>query len=602
MAYPAPRLFAARALSASSAFALTEENARAVAQICARLDGIPLALELAAARIPSLSPEQIGARLDDAFRLLTTGARTALPRQRTLRALVDWSCGLLGAPERALLWRLSAFAGGWTLEAAESVCGFAPLDAAAVLDLLASLVDKSLVLALDAPGGTRYRMLETLRQYGAEKLGAGGEKAGVRRRHRDFFLRRAAEADANLRGAEQPRHLAVLEAEHDNLRRALAFCREDEASGEAGLRLGAALERFWVTRGHLSEGREHLAALLSHPGGQGRTRARADALLGAGALAALQGDYPGARSLYEESLAICRALGDGGGVACCLGGLGVVSREQGDYPGARSLYEESLAVCRAMGDRSGIAASLHNLGNVARHQGDYASAHRLYEESLALRRELGDRNAVAASLNSQGNAAFAQGEYASARSLYEEGLAIFRALGDRSGVAGSLNSLGNVAFAIGDCAAARRLYEEGLAIYRELGERSSIATSFSDLGNVAREQGDYASARSLYTASLALRRELGDKSRVANSLEAFASLTGREGRGERSARLWGAAAALRDALGTPLSPPDREKRENELAAVRASLGEAAFAAAWDAGRAMTWEQATAYALGDNISV
>ena len=522
--YEAVRLFVDRAMAALPAFAVTNHNAPALASLCHRLDGIPLAIELAAARVRSLSVEEINGKLDNCFRLLTGGSRTALPRQQTLRALIDWSYDLLKGQEKTLLCCLSVFAGGWTLEAAEQVGTGESLTGASiedweVLDLLTSLADKSLVLAQTQGEATRYGLLETVRQYARDRLTESGESLVVRARHGDCFLTLAEEVKPKLRGPEQAQWLEVLEEEHDNLRQALTWYMEDiedTEAGEKGLRLGTALSEFWWTRGHLSEGRERLGALLAHPGGQERTKARADALNGAGMLTWGQGDYGGARGLYEESLAIGRALGDKRGIAYSLANLGLVSAEQGDYSGARVLLEESLTIGRELGDKRGIALSLNYLGN----------------------------------------AAYKQGDYSGARVLLEESLTIGRASGNKFGIAASLTNLGNVAY----------------------------------------EQGDYALARVLHEESLAIGRELGAKAVIADGLEAFATLAARELQEERSARLWGAAAALRETFGSPLSPAKHEKQEREMTAVRETLGEDAFAAAWAQGRAMTMEQAIEYAL------
>src|SRR4029453_18939027 len=304
----AVQLFVERARRQLLAFELTEARAAAVAELCIHLDGIPLALELAAARIHSLSIEQINARLHDRFKLLTSGDRAALPRQQTLRATLDWSYDLLSEEERLLLRRVSVFAGGWTLEAAEWVCVSDDMAGGDVLDLLTSLCDKSLVLAEHKGERSRYRLLETMRQYADEKLVESGDSRAVRRRHRDYFLMLAEKVEPNLLGAEQAGWLQRLEDEHENLRASLESSLEEAASG-MGLRLCAALPRFWITRGHLSEGREWCARFLA--GGEDeRTEERAKALSAAGRLASYQSDYRAARALQEESLAIRRQLGD----------------------------------------------------------------------------------------------------------------------------------------------------------------------------------------------------------------------------------------------------------------------------------------------------
>jgi predicted ATPase len=475
--YEAVRLFIDRAVLSQPAFAVTNQNAPAVAAICHRLDGIPLALELAASRVKLLSPEQIMARLEDRFRLLTGGSRTVLPRQQTLRAALDWSYDLLTEGERALLQRVSVFAGGFRLEAAEAVCADEAIEAVAVLDLLGQLSDKSLVQVEDAVDEARYRLLETIRQYGAEKLRGAGEEGALRARHRDWYLALAEEAEPELRGPRQGEWLVRLAEEHENLRAALVWTSEQE-EGEAGLRLGAALWWFWMVRGYMTEGRARLATLLGSAGAAARTAARARALNGAGALAQCQGEYEAARALYEESLAIRRELGDQHGIADSLNNLGILASDQGEYEAARALYEESLAIRRELGNQQGIAGSLNNLGNVA----------------------------------------YSQGEYEAARALNEE--------------------------------------------------------------------------------SLAICRELGDQRGIAYGLEGVAAAAGAQGQPERAALIFGAAEALREVLGAPLTPSDRAEYDRYVAAARAALDEAAFAAAWAEGRALPLDQAIAIALDE----
>jgi non-specific serine/threonine protein kinase len=422
---------------------MTSRNAPAIAQVCRRLDGIPLAIELAAARVRAMPVEQIAARLDDRFRLLT--ARTGLPRQRTLRAAMDWSYDLLSEPERLLMERLSAFAGGWTLEAAESVCASPPIEEPEILELLASVVEKSLVVYEERRPEARYRLLETVREYFRERRPEGGEAHATRRRHLEYFLALAEEGDAHLTDALQTEWLERLEAEHDNLRAALSHSTPDTPHSALGLRLAAALGHFWRARGYLTEGREWLAQALA--GAAGATAPRARALTESGTLALRQGDYDAARASYEESLAIGRALGARSGIASSLNNLGMVAYAQEDYEATRAFYEESLAIRRELEDRWAIAASLNNLGTVAYALKDYETARSLYEESLAIRRDLGDRSGIAGSLNNLAMVAYAQGDRAATRSFYEECLPIRQELGDRWGIAGCLEGLAELACA-----------------------------------------------------------------------------------------------------------------------------------------------------------
>jgi predicted ATPase/DNA-binding SARP family transcriptional activator/Tfp pilus assembly protein PilF len=637
MGYESVQLFVERAQAVRQSFALSGSNARAVAQACQQLEGIPLAIELAAARVRAMDVGQIASRLNDYLGLLSTGSRTAQSRQQTLRATLDWSYALLSEAERSLLRRLSVFAGGWTLEAAEQVCGDFGLpildfglkvdlsDASSsgqepaaiqhppefdaiqnpkskiqnqeVLDLLTSLVDKSLIVFEErGPGEGRYRLLEMVRQYAAESLQASGEVEPVKSKHRDWFVAVAQEEEPRLRSAEQEMSLRRLETEYENLRAALAWCRGEASGALAGLRLAGVLGRFWEVRGYLTEGRRYFEEALGQEGAAGRTPERARALNWAAGLAWLQGDYASARVLFGESLGIRRELGDQEGVAASLNGLGVVAKEQGDYASARVLFEESLGIRRKLGDQKGISGSLNNLGNMALDQGDYASARALLEESLGIRRELGDRQGISGSLNNLGNMALEQGDYASARALFEEALTLNREFGNRVWEAINLDNLGILAHHQGDHASARILNEESLGIKRELGDQKGIAQSQSSLGIIAIAQGDYASARSLHEASLGIRQELGDQKGIAQSLEMFATLALKAESGERAARLWGAASALRESIGARQFSEQQEDQERHMATAREEMGEAAFAAAWEIGRALTWEQAVAYAL------
>jgi predicted ATPase/class 3 adenylate cyclase len=557
----ASQLFIERAFAVKTDFVLTERNAPAIAQICQHLDGIPLAIELAAARVKALTVEEINTRLDHRFRLLTGGDRLALPRQQTLRALIDWSYDLLTEAEKTLLRRLSVFKGGWTLASSEAVCAGEGtsgegIEEWEVLDLLSSLVDKSLVVAHTEEQTTRYPLLETVRQYALDRLVESGESQLVRGRHRDHFLSLAEEIQLKLHGPEQAKWLGVLEEEHDNLRQALTFCLEEPDGGEKGLRLGTALHKFWWVRGYWTEGRERWRLLLAHPSGQERNKLRADALNGAGILAWIQSDYALARSLLQDSLAIWREFGHKRGIASSLGNLGILAEQQGDYVTARSLLEETLEIDRELGNKADIASTLISLGIVAAEQADYDLARPLFEESLAYYRELEDKQSMAISLGNLANVARARGEYASARSLNEQ----------------------------------------SLAIHRELGNRQGISSTLGNLGIIAEQQGDCASARSLLRDSLIIRKEIGDQRGIAAALDSFASLAIREQEPERSARLWGAASALREVLGSPLSPKERAKQQQEAASARQILGDAVFAAAWEEGRLMTSEQAAAYAL------
>jgi predicted ATPase len=625
-------LFLQRAQAVKPAFALTDQNAAAVAAICRRLDGLPLAIELAASRVKLFSPPALLTRLASRLKLLTGGPRDRPARHQTLRAAIAWSYDLLTEAEQALFRRLSVFVGGCTLAAAEAVCG----NDGHVLDGVAALVDQSLLQQEEqADGEPRFRMLETLREYGLECLAASGEEQQIRERHAQSFLALAETAERELARADQRLWLDRLDGEHDNLRTALTWYTE-QGVGEAGLRLGGALSRFWWVRGHLAEGRERLARLLALPGAEAGTAERAKALNGAGILAHYQSDDRSARSLLEESLAIGRELGDRAMIAACLNDLGNVAQEQGDAEAARALYEESLSLRRELDDSGGIASCLSHLGNLSLGQGDHETAQALLQESLAIGRKVGDRVGIAFTLSNLGIIALDRGEYGTARSLFEESLSIRRELGDRREIAWSLNNMGLAVQHQGDDETGRLLHQESLELFRELGDQWGIAAALHNPANAAMARGDYEMARSLYSESLVIERELGHKSGIAWSLhglelaashlgdpergvvlskeslalfrelgnrkavavclERLAGIAQSMGQWERSVRLFGAARALRDALGASLSRDEQTVQEEQLAPLRAALGNARFIAAWEAGRALAWEEATAEAL------
>ena len=552
----AAKLFIARAAATEPPFAVTPRNAPAVAQVCHRLDGIPLALELAAARVKVLSIEQIAQRLDDRFRLLTGGSRTALPRQQTLRALIDWSYDLLSAAEQTLLRRLSVFVGGWTLEAAEHVCAGGTVTSAEVIDLLGRLVDKSLVVVEESTGqGHRYRLLEMVRQYSRDRLEERGEDGDVRARHRAWFLALSEDTEAKRRGLHPGAWLAHMETEHENLRAALEGCVMDNA-GECCQQLVGALWHFWYVRGHLAEGRERIARALAMS--DAPTRARARALCGASCLAWGMGDNPAARALAQDSLAVAQGLGDTQGVAEAFKHLGMVARQQGEYGAGRALFENSLALCREAGDLRGVAHLLCCLGELAWLMGDLRRARIVQEESLKLSTTPDGRRDRGYALTTLGNVTIVEGRPAAARPLLEEAVAIFRDLGEKWAIAYGLWSLGNAALALKDWDDARAMYGEAMGLARELDSRWSIGFVLESLGLLASAQEQDAHAT----------------------------------------RLLSAAGALRDGQHSPLPPVLRVMHDECLAALKIRLGEDAFHTAWNGGQALTPAQAVEEALTD----
>jgi predicted ATPase/DNA-binding CsgD family transcriptional regulator len=428
--FDAIRLFVDRAATSKPGFAITGRNATAIAQVCHQLEGIPLAIELAAARVKVLTMDQIAARLDDRFRLLTGGSRTSLARHQTLRGTMDWSYGLLSKQERTVLRRLSVFAGGWIVDAAEAVCSGAGLAAMSILDLVTSLADKSLVIAETHGREARYRMLETVRQYAHERLLQAGEEAEVRTRHRVWYLDLAERAEARIYGPEQTTWLERLEVEHDNLRAALGWSSTEEEDAEIRVRLAAALYRFWHYHTHWGEGRKWLETALARSR-EFKSTARVRALHAEGVLAYRQGDYGKAMALHEQSLTLARELGDQKGIALALLTRGIVTTWLGDLDAATALIEESLEVSRKLEDKWVVALVLAYMGMNTRRKGDYAKAGALCEESLALFRMLGDKRGIAMALCFTGHAVRLQGNLERAAGLYRESLTMFGETGDK---------------------------------------------------------------------------------------------------------------------------------------------------------------------------
>ena len=597
----AVQLFTERAGSALPSFRLTERNARAVAHICLRLDGIPLAIELAAARAKVLSVQQIALRLDDRFALLTSGHRDALPRHQSLRATIDWSYELLNPHERTLLQRLSVFAGGCTLEAAEAVCAFdGQLD---VLNGLALLVDKSLLEQTFVDGEPRFRMLETIRAYARERLAQSGESQSLARAHAQYYRHLVQTAEPHFFGAELGIWLNRLDHERDNIRAALEWSKSDDTieAVEIGLHLAALLWRFWRMRGYVTEGRQWLDALLARSGAL-HTQAKALALQTAGNLSYDQGDLERAKQLYQACLSLAQELGNRHYVGHMHNNLGNIAIAEGEYDQAAALYSQALAYYRERNWAWGVSVALENLGSIAHAQGRYDSAQALYEESLALCRQSEDKERIAMLVNALGRLAEDLAHYDEATNLFQEALTLREQIGDQSGIPNDQHQLGKIAHRQGDSARAIALFEQSLTQFQKLGDKRGIALALSGLGDVARTQGQYARALELYTEGLALFRSVGDKRDILDGLEGLAQINAAQGAYERAARLWGAAEALRHAIHSPTPPSKQESHAQTVHAIRGALGDDVFARASAEGQAMTPDQAVSYALETQTAV
>ncbi len=548
---PAVALFVQRAVAAKPGFELNRENATAVTEICARLDGLPLAIELAAARIKVLSPSALLTRLASRLQVLTGGARDLPQRQQTLRAAMDWSYELLNPAEQRLFRRLSVFVGGCNLEGVEAVCDTKADLELDLLDGMASMVDKSLVQQIEqTKGESRFVMLETIREYALEKLQAGGELSATKRAHAAYCLVMAEEQAAEQGGTEGTRWVEHFTLEHDNFLTALESLTES-GDWEWGLRLATAMFRYWEAREYLAEGRDWLGKLLDLAGAATPTKARARALFSAGVLAGEQGDFHSGNTLIRESQDVARQLGDNTGVAVSLNALAVFALERGDVSIARSLFEESLAAWKELGDLKAVARALSNLANVVKLQGDYQRA----------------------------------------RALYAECHAIFQGLQDRTGVAWSLNYQGDVAREQGDSVTANTLYEQSLEIFRELNDPWGIAGTLADLGNLAAGQLNYAGAYALYRESILIFQQMDHKRGIARLLECFACSAAAQSNAERSLRLAGAAAALRQNVGAPLMRAEQVRLETSLVPARQAMSNTAVAKAWLEGWTLPVEKA-----------
>jgi tetratricopeptide (TPR) repeat protein len=593
-------------------FALTEGNAASIVAICRQLDGLPLALELAAAQLRLLTPQSLLARLDQTLSALSGGPRDLPPRQRALRAALDWSLDLLSARERALFRRMAVCVGGCTLEAARRICAsVAPSDGrypeteADVLDSVMSLVDHHL-LRREAPEGAetalgaasaevRVGMLETIRQYAWELLSESGEAELMRAAHAAYYLALAEHEEPHMRGSEQTARLARLEGEHANLRAALewALSRSDV---EMCLRFVAALWRFWEKRGYLREGRTWLGRALAlcetaHTANvDGLEERRAAALNGAGWLAYRQGDFPTAVALSEEAVARYRTLGDRRGLASTLQNLGLVARARGDHEAATRLLEESLALWRALDDLQGEASLLNSLAGTAWARGDYGQARALLEECLPLIRRAGDTQGLAATLENLAEVARTERDWARAAALLEQSLALYREVGDVRSMASALQGLGQLAAARKRSGEAVAYYRESLTLGRRAGDQALEAEVLRALADALAEQGEYREASTQYQESLLLYETLSLDDGMLACLEGLAELL-HGGQPELATRLCGATASIRTTSCRQRRPEEQERYERTLRACMQSLGQQGFSAAWTNGEQLTLNQA-----------
>jgi predicted ATPase/DNA-binding XRE family transcriptional regulator len=557
---PSVALFVQRARKVQPAFTLTMETGPVVAEICRRLDGLPLAIELAAARIKTLSPRALLLALEHRLNVLTGGPRDTQPRQQTMRDTIAWSYDLLHDDGRMLFRSLSIFSSTFGIEAAGAVApqlGESWSDAHGGIALLA---DSSLLSVHESTDDEpRYSMLETVREYGLELLDHHGESMTARQRLAAYSVALAEMAELELHGAHQAEWMARLEREHTTLLLVLSWAQRTSQLS-TGLRIGGALWRFWYSHGYLTEGRRQLEGLLATMG-TGDTVSDsvvAKATRGAAVLSAVQGDYARAETLSDQGLQLYRRLGDVRGEAAMLVILGSVSHYTGDYATAWTRYGESLTLFRNEGDEPSISVALNNLANIAKEQGHTAESIALYEESLTIKRRLGDSRGIAIALNNLGTMALAQEQFDRAADFGEEALILLRALGDKD-VTAAIDTVARAELHRGNIGRAAELYDEGLRVSHAAGDRELVAFCLEGAGRVAAARGEMARAGTLY----------------------------------------GAGEALRAAVGAPLSPSEVPQHDLSLDVARTALGEPAFALAWERGIHMDLVAAIAFAGGSS---
>lgn len=594
----AVRLLCDRGRLARPGFAMTEDNAVGIADICRRLDGIPLAIELAAARLNVLSVQQLAVRLDDRFRVLTGGSRAAPPRHRALLAAIEWSHDLLTETEQTCLRRLAVFAAGFTLDAAEAVCPDAELSADQVFETITSLVDKSLLSAEEHQGTMRYRMLESVHRYAADRLAAAGERAKAGRRLLSWLLGLTSGGDPD--GPEQSAWLDLVQADLDNCHTGLehAFGPDSDQEGrELGLALAGRLAPFWLVRGPVDVGRRWLATALRAAGPDSDPPVRALALDGAGQLAGAQGDQQAQLRYQEQSLTIWRALADVAQVARCLGDLGAVAHVQGDFDTAHRLYSEALQLAMTVDNDELIGRALSGLGRLAlEHDNDLVQATNYYERSIARFRAAGNLRRATVILGNLGVVALHAGDLAVARNRLAEHLGNARRLGDRKLIGGALTNLGTVSFAAGDLTEAARMQREALDLGEQVGDRRLMSFALTNLAIVVAARQDYVAARTFLRRSVQLAVAVGDQRALLECLTERGATEAAAGNHDRAALLFGAAQAMRADRGIPASRSEAGRIATLSDAAERALGREVFAASRAAGRALSRSEVIEVAL------
>ncbi len=581
--YPAIRLFVERMRAVRPHFELTDENAASVVDICTRLDGIPLAIELAAARGKLFTPQILLDRLcgpdgTTTLQFLVDGPRDLPDHQRTLRSAIDWSYDLLTDDARTIFAHMAVFAGGMMIDAIQAICA---IPQPAIEEALAALANQSLVTIAERNGQMRFHLLETMREYGQEKLSSAGILAAIQQRHAEYYVTLVQSAAPYLRGERQEEWLNQLETEQNNLRTALSWWIEHDLT--IALECAVQLRAFWFARGYFNEGRAWLSRMIGHPAFESiATNTRAAALCTAGYLAYHQGDHPQAESLSNASLVLWRALQHPLGIAQALINLGGISFLQADYPRAIVIYEECLATFRTYHDPHGIAQSLRALAHIAKDQGELAQAAKLHHESLNYYQQVGDIRGVCSAQINLSIVSYWLGDYPQARKLVEAALPTLHVAKDLMGIAYALDQIGMIDYKQGKYRSAQATLNEGLLLFRKLGDQIGVALTLTDLGRVLFACGDNHQAWKLHHEGLTLALKLSDKRRAAFCLEGLATTAGDQDP-QLAARLFGAASALRHEIGTPLPPSEQSEYMRDLAHAQAACSAEVWAREWAIG-------------------
>jgi predicted ATPase len=591
--YEAVKLFIDRALLVAPHFSVDAASAPFIAEICYRLDGIPLAIELAAARVKMLSVDQIARRLDDRFRLLTGGARTLLPRQQTLRALIDWSYDLLSEPERLFLRRLSIFAGGRTLEAVEEVCAVDTIESYEVLDLLSQLVNKSLIVVVEhtRSGVTRYRMLETIRQYARDRLSEAGGREILRQRHLAYFVKLTAQAGPELYRSNQAFWLNRLDEELDNLRLALEWALATDV--QAGLQIVAGpIYRFWLFRSTSRELGKWLAQFLQRSDGSTPLRARALAIQSQ-CIVNTEGNFHEAHELAERSLQMARSLGDRHSEAFSLSILGGFTLLQGSVGEAIPLLEQSLALYRTLGDKAGQAGTIDWL-SINNPDLEHATAYA--REGLLLCRELGDLTGIASILTTLARLTYTRGDFSSPAAWLDEVLSIARQIGDQVREDEALITYGTLAYWQGDYQTAIEYYKQGILLGEEIGYHYQNLWAYVYMAYALLRQGELQRARQLFVDGIRGMQKADLVIGIVFAVEGVASLHVSQGQTERAARLFAWANRMRALMSDPRPAVEQASVERDMEVIRSRLNASDLPGLLAEGQSLTIEEAVALAL------